>query len=124
MQDIKERIDQTQTQGYISRFEATALRPAFTQKDFLYVHTGSYIKGSPRSNYNSTPGVHNSTLSTQTSPQEVGTKPSTMQRKIQLGDHKDHKLHIVVSKDHKQFFSQKKDPKVRIRSVRNQVFGK
>ena len=28
---------------------------------------------------------------TQNLTQEVGTKPSTKQRKIQLGDHKDHK---------------------------------
>ena len=36
-----EKVDQTQTQGYVSRFELTAHVPAFTQKDFHYnVHTG------------------------------------------------------------------------------------
>ena len=29
-----EKVDQTQTSRYVSRFERTALRPAFIQKDF------------------------------------------------------------------------------------------
>jgi len=40
MQDIKrERVEreiQTQTQGYVSRFEPLLYVPAFTQKDFYY----------------------------------------------------------------------------------------
>ena len=36
-----EKVDQSQTHGYVSRFEHTALRPRLTQKDFHYlVHTG------------------------------------------------------------------------------------
>ena len=35
---------------------------AFTQKDFHYVHTGPSTKGPLLRNYNSTPGVHNSSL--------------------------------------------------------------
>ena len=55
---------------------ATALRPRLHTEDFHYVHTGPSIKGPPLRNYNSTPGVHNSSFNTQTSTQEVGTKPS------------------------------------------------
>ena len=36
--------------------------PAFTQKDFHYVHTGPSTKGPPPRNYNSTLGVHYSSL--------------------------------------------------------------
>ena len=48
------------TRGYVSRFEPLVYVPAFTQKDFHYVRTGPSTKGSPSRNYNSTPGVHNS----------------------------------------------------------------
>ena len=35
-----EKVDQTQTQRYVSRFEPLLYVPAFTQKDFHYiVHT-------------------------------------------------------------------------------------
>ena len=36
---MREKI-QTQTQGYVSRFEPLLNIPAFTQKDFPYVHVG------------------------------------------------------------------------------------
>ena len=41
-------------------------------------------KGPPPRNYNSTPELHNSSLNTQTFTQEVGTKPSTKQKKYNL----------------------------------------
>ena len=51
MHDIRERerereeiVDQMQTQRYVSRFEPLLYVPAFTQKDFHYVHTGPSIK--------------------------------------------------------------------------------
>ena len=47
----------------VSRFEPLLYVPAFTQKDFYYVHKGTSIKVPPLRNYNSTPGVHNFTLS-------------------------------------------------------------
>ena len=55
-------MDQTQTQRYVSRFEPLLYVPAFTQKDFHYVHTEPSTKGPPPRNYNSTLRVHNSTL--------------------------------------------------------------
>ena len=38
-------MDQTQTPTYVSRFEPLLYVPAFTQKDFHYVHTGPPTKG-------------------------------------------------------------------------------
>ena len=51
-----------QTIKYVSRFEPLLYVPAFTQKDFPYVHTRPSIKGPPLRNYNSTLGVHYSSL--------------------------------------------------------------
>ena len=55
-------MDQTQTLRYVSRFEPLLYVPAFTQKDFHYVHTGSSTKRPSPRNYNSTLGVHYSSL--------------------------------------------------------------
>ena len=55
-------MDQTQTSRYVLRFEPLLYVPAFTQKDFHNVHIGPSIKGRPLRNYNSTSGVHNSSL--------------------------------------------------------------
>ena len=52
-----------QTPRDVSRFEPPLYVPVFTQKDFYYVHTGPLTKGPPPRNYNSTLGVHNSTVS-------------------------------------------------------------
>jgi len=49
---------QTKTTRYISRFEPLLYVPAFTKKDFHYVHKGPPTKGHPLRNYNSTLGVH------------------------------------------------------------------
>ena len=38
-------MDQTQTPRYVSRFELLLYVPAFTQKDFHYVHTGPPTQG-------------------------------------------------------------------------------
>ena len=46
-----ERKIQTQTSRYVSRFELLRYVPAFTQKDFRYVHTGAPTKGPPLRNY-------------------------------------------------------------------------
>jgi len=73
-----------QTQRYISRFEPLLYVPAFTKKDFHYVHIGPSTKGPSSRNYTNKLGVHNFSLNIQTSTQEVGTKPSTKQRKIHL----------------------------------------
>ena len=51
-------MDQTQTTRYVSRFEPLLYVPAFTQKDFHYVHTGPSTKGPSPRNYNSTLEVH------------------------------------------------------------------
>ena len=64
MQDIKEskveRKIQIQTQEYVSSFEPLFYVPAFTQKDFHYVHIWPSTKGSPLRNYKYKPGVDNS----------------------------------------------------------------
>jgi len=60
-------VDQMQTQRYVSKFEPLLYVPAFTQKDFLYIHTGPSTKGLPLRNYNSTSRVHNSSFCTITS---------------------------------------------------------
>jgi len=52
-----------------------------TQKDLHYVHAGPSTKGPPMRNYNSTLELHNSSLKQKTSTQEVGSKPSTKQKK-------------------------------------------
>ena len=65
MQDIKRELRESrsnQIQGYVSRFEPLLYVPAFTQKDLHYVHIGPFTKGPPPRNYNSTLGVHNSSL--------------------------------------------------------------
>jgi len=51
-----------QTIRYVSRFGPLLYVPAFTQKDFHYVHTGPSTKGPPLRNYNSTLRVHYSSL--------------------------------------------------------------
>ena len=40
-----EIVDQTQTPRYVSRFESLLHVPAFTQKDFHYIHTGPPTQG-------------------------------------------------------------------------------
>ena len=51
-----------QTPRYVSRFEPLLYVPAFTQKDFHYVHTVPSTKGSPLRNYNFTLGLYYSSL--------------------------------------------------------------
>jgi len=74
MQDIREielRDSESNANTKICfEVRATALRPAFTQKDFHYVHAGPSTKGAPLKNYNLTIGVHNSSLKHKTSTQE------------------------------------------------------
>ena len=59
---VRKLEDQTQTPRYVSRFKPLLYVPAFTQKDFHYVHTGPFKKEPPLRNYNSTLGVHYSSL--------------------------------------------------------------
>ena len=56
-------MDQTQITRYVLRFEPLLYVPAFTQKDFHYVHTGPSTKGPSPRNYNSTLGVRYFSLS-------------------------------------------------------------
>ena len=72
-----ERKIRTQIEGNVSRFEPLLYVPAFTQKDFHYVHTESSTKGPLLRNYNSTQGVHNSSLTQIPLYKREGTKPST-----------------------------------------------
>ena len=75
-----------QTTRYVSRFEPLLYVSAFTQKDFHYVHTGPSTKGPPQRNYNSTLGVHYSSVKhNHLYTRGMGTKPK--QRKdYNLGD--------------------------------------
>ena len=102
MQDIKrelrDREIQTQTQGHVLRFESPLYIPAFTQKDFRYVHQGP----STLRNYNLQTGNTQLQLS-HTSIQEGRHKAKhKVKKEIQLSDYKYHKLYLVISKDHKQ----------------------
>ena len=61
---------------YVSRFEPLLYVPAFTQKDFHNVHTGPSIKGTLLRNYNTTLGVHYSSLKhNHLYTRGIGTKP-------------------------------------------------
>ena len=67
MQNIREIeleiVDQTQTPRYISRFEPLFYVPAFTQKDFHYIHTGPPTQGTSTEKFaNTNLGVHKSSL--------------------------------------------------------------
>ena len=80
MQDIREimfRDSRSNANNKICfEIRATALRPAFTQKDFYYVHTRPSIKGPSPRNYNSTLGVHYSSLNhNHLYTRGIGTKP-------------------------------------------------
>ena len=69
-------MNQTQTIRYVSRFEPLLYVPAFTQKDFHYVHTGPSTNGPPLRNYNSTFGVHYFSLKhNHLYTRGIGTKP-------------------------------------------------
>ena len=89
MQDIREielSDNGSNATRYVLRFEPLLYVPAFTQKDFYYVHTGPFTKGPPLRNYNSTLGVYYSSLKhNHFYTREIGTKPK--QRKdYNLGD--------------------------------------
>ena len=56
-------MDQTQTPRYVLRFESLLYVPAFTQKNFYYVHTGPPTQGTSMEEFTITKlGVHNSSL--------------------------------------------------------------
>ena len=70
-------MDHTQIPIYVSRFEPLLYFLAFTQKDIHYVHTRPSTKGPPLSNYNSTLGVHSSSLKhNHPYTRGIGTKPN------------------------------------------------
>ena len=69
-------MDQTKITRYVSGFEPLLYVPAFTQKDFHYVHIGPSTKGPPLRNYNPTLGVYYSSLKhTHLYTRGIGTKP-------------------------------------------------
>ena len=56
-------MDHLQTTRFVSRFEPLLHIPAFTQKDFRYVHTGPPTKGNSTEEFVIIKiGVHNSSL--------------------------------------------------------------
>jgi len=81
---------------------ATALHPHLHKEGFHYVHIGPSTKGSLPRNYNSTPGVHNSSLNTQNLYTRGGHLDKHKAKENTLGEHKDHKQSLlVILKDHK-----------------------
>ena len=65
-----ETMDQMQTTRFVSRFEPLLYVPAFTQKDFHYVHTGPPTKRTSTeefviTNLEYTTSLSNTTISTQ-----------------------------------------------------------
>jgi len=88
-------VDQTQTPRYVSRFELLLYVPAFTQKDFHYVHIGPSTKEPPPRNYNSTPGVHNSlsNINLYTRSEHIAKHKA---KENTLSDHKGYKQSLLV----------------------------
>ena len=72
-----------QTTRYVSRFEPLLYVPAFTQKNFHYVHTGPSTKGPPLGIYNSTLEYTTPFSNTITSTQE-GYAQSQSKEKITI----------------------------------------
>ena len=95
-----------QTQEYVSRFEPLLYVPAFSQKDFHYVHTRLSIKRPPLSNYNLTSTVHNSSLK-HYHFYTIGKAQNQSKEKVYNLVIQWSQTLLVISKDHKQFFSQK-----------------
>jgi len=73
-----EIVDQMQTSKYVSRFEPLLYVPAFTQKDFHYVHTGPPTEGTSTEEFAITKLEYTITLSnTTTFTQEARYKAKT-----------------------------------------------
>ena len=89
MQDIKKGEIQTLTQGYVLRFEPLPYVPAFTQKDFHYVHKRPPTKGTFTEEFVITNLEYTTPLSnTTTSTQGQGTKPKIQSPLHKRGGHK------------------------------------
>ena len=121
MQDIKrdeswEIEDQMQTSEYILRFEPLLYIPVFTQKDFHYVHIGPSTKGPPPENYNNTSLKYTTPTLT-----PLHKRDHKVKKELQSWWSNDHKPHLVISKDHKQFSHKNKDPKDRSRDDSSSV---
>ena len=102
MQDIKEgelRDSGSNTNTKICfEVRATAPRPRLHIEGFSLFTIGSFTIGPPPRNYNSTLGVHNSNS---LSPLHKRKAQSLTQTKVknQLGDQKNQKHNLVISKD-------------------------
>ena len=82
-------MDQTQTTRYVSRFEPLLYVPAFTQKDFYYVHIGPPTKGISTEKFVITNLKYTTLSNTTTSTQEgQGTKPNQNHLYIRRTRHK------------------------------------
>ena len=82
----RERVDQSQTQRYVLRFEPLLYVPTFTQKDFYYVHIGPPTKGTSTEESIITNLEYTTSLSnTTTSTQEVRHKAKTTITSTQEG---------------------------------------
>ena len=86
MQDIRKKefrdSGSNTTPRYVSRFESLLYIPAFTQKDFHYIHTGPPTKGTSTEefaiiNLEYTTPLSNITISTQEARHKVKTQPQS-----------------------------------------------
>jgi len=83
-------VDQTQTPRYVSRFEPLLYVPAFTQKNFHYIHTGIPTKGISTEEFAITNLEYTTPLSnTTTSTQETRHKAKTQLPLHKRDGHKD-----------------------------------
>ena len=85
-------------------FEPLLYVPIFTQKDFHYVHTGPSIKGSQLRNYNSTLGVHNSSLKNNHLCTRGKAQSQSKEKGLQLSDRKDHRQSLGDLKESQTIF--------------------
>ena len=99
--ELRDKEIQMQTQGYVSRFEPPLYIPAFTQKDFNYplkiFHKGTSIEELQLT----TRSIQLQLSHTSTQEGRHKAKHKTKKR-LQLGDHLDHKKELGDRKDHKQ----------------------
>ena len=99
--ELGDRKIQTQTHGYVPRFDPLLYVTAFTQKDFYYVHQGPSTKRPPPRNYKNTNKKYTTPTLTHLYTRGRHKVKYKVKKKLYLGDHKDHKYNLVISKNHK-----------------------
>ena len=108
MQDIKRDSGSNANTEIYFKVRATALRSHLHTEGFsLCPHKRPSTKGPPSINYNSKFGVHNSFFKyNHLYTREKAQSLAQSKEKIKLGDPMITNSLLVISKDHKQFFTQ------------------